>query len=83
MAGYNNYWDDKGMMFLKHICLLFSAWGCLFHLLKASKSSTGPLNSDALVKTNGQLGKYNINASREKVSLLKSLQFAKNLCKVP
>ena len=68
--GYNNYWDNKVcifIMFFNHICLLFCAWGCLFHLLKASDLSTGPLNSDALVKTNGQLGKHNINSNRGKV----------------
>ena len=72
------------MTFLEHICFLFTVRGCLFHLLKASESSSGPLNSDALIKTNGQLGKHNINASRGKVSLSKSVylgsgQFAKKL----
>ena len=57
-------------MFFKHIFLLFRAWGCLFHLLQASKSSTGPLKSDALVKTSGQLGKHNINANRGKVNFV-------------
>ena len=56
------------MMFLK-ILVCSSLMGCLFHLLKATESSTGPLNSDALVKTNGQLGKHNINDSGGKDSV--------------